>query len=685
MLTASRQICRIDSQLDRLQFRDTSAWHIEALEDGSSDSQSSDHRLYHRILHLQRLIKSISTTSSPNAPLLPTSKVLLTLSNAKLSTTCAKCEWQADTAVSEPEGVVLEHELEWLLLAKATTQVYGQILNTILDQTLALNDHIWYWEDILSSRRYATLYSLQTSPLRLHDWAQDLWQKSEHARRADALSHGWRAFWALVRRTSRARSLAHMHRNMMSPVARVRAQAQKKQEALRQLRELNANALGVLLGEGLGNADLLPEEMGFGADVSASQERAMVQRSWKTNVAKSVALMETVLAQVDEPDMDVEAFEERIGAATSSDAYFDLKRPISAVQRVELRPKEISERLAGVVLQTLPQFNAVFEQRVREYGRPSRVIRYWLPVTVGLLSSSTVLRILVNRKADIVTWIYEFGATCVDFWSNWVVEPIRKVIGTIRHDEGSEVAIMSKRSLEGDRSSLERMVVDFAIQNPENGSVTEADIADIRAKVREGDLTPVLKAYEKDLQKPFLGAVRGNLIRALLIQIQKTKVDVEVAMGGIDALLKSQELVFGFVGLTPGLLVTIAAVRWVNGTFVNRRGRKEGKKQGQMLGVLRLVLLYNSSVFNQLIKTCRNIDRILTNAQPSKDDALYYKDYGLLLTETHVLRQIANRVLPSQIYREFLIEVNELTDIKTGVARQKCVISRMRWGYSKWF
>jgi nuclear-control-of-ATPase protein 2 len=64
---------------------------------------------------------------------------------------------------------------------------------------------------------------------------------------------------------------------------------------------------------------------------------------------------------------------------------------------------------------------------------------------------------------------------------------------------------------------------------------------------------------------------------------------------------------------------------------------------------------------------------------------LYYKDYGLLLTETHVLRQIAKRVLPSQIYREFLIEVNELTDIKAGVARQKSVISRMRWSYSKWF
>ena len=104
---------------------------------------------------------------------------------------------------------------------------------------------------------------------------------------------------------------------------------------------------------------------------------------------------------------------------------------------------------------------------------------------------------------------------------------------------------MSKKSLEGDRDSLERMVVDFAMDDKTIGSLSEADITEIRAKVQEGDLTVVLKAYERDLRRPFMGTVKGDLVRALLIQIQKTKVDVEVAMGGIDALLKSQELVFG--------------------------------------------------------------------------------------------------------------------------------------------
>ena len=103
---------------------------------------------------------------------------------------------------------------------------------------------------------------------------------------------------------------------------------------------------------------------------------------------------------------------------------------------------------------------------------------------------------------------------------------------------------MSKNSLMADRASLERMVVDF-IQDKNDLSAT--DTHTIMNSVKEGDLTPVLKAYERDLRSPFVGTIRGDLVRTLLIQIQKTKVDVEVAISGIDSLLKSQELVFGYV------------------------------------------------------------------------------------------------------------------------------------------
>lgn len=147
-----------------------------------------------------------------------------------------------------------------------------------------------------------------------------------------------------------------------------------------------------------------------------------------------------------------------------------------------------------------------------------------------------------------------------------MIEPTKKVIGTIRHDESSEISIMSKRSLDVDRASLERMVVDFAIDTPAGSSLSASQIESIKANIQEGDLSPVLRVYEKELQSPLYGTLRGNLIRALLIQVQKTKVDIEVAMGGIDSLLKSQELVFGSGCLLTcsGILADVSQVHRAN-------------------------------------------------------------------------------------------------------------------------
>lgn len=63
---------------------------------------------------------------------------------------------------------------------------------------------------------------------------------------------------------------------------------------------------------------------------------------------------------------------------------------------------------------------------------------------------------------------------------------------------------------------------------------------------------------------------------------------------------------------------------------------------------------------------------------------LSYKEHGLLLCEAHVLRQRAEQVLPGHINAEFLEELRDLMDLRTGVERQIRVVDRIRWAYSKW-
>lgn len=427
-----------------------------------------------------------------------------------------------------------EHQLEELLLCKATTQAYGAVLNTILEHTLAVNEHIWYWDDVLSSHRQAGLYSLQTSPLRLWSWSKSVVQGIRSKK--SGLSDGWRQFYGLIKDVIKERSIADLQARAVSPLAQVRNEATRKQKELKRIRDVNSNALGVLLGEGLSTI----EEWAYDFSPSMHNSSILSTSRKDSNIARSIALLEAVLTNAEDPAADVETFEGSVSVSTKQDAWSSMRGDGNSGK---LRPSDVSDHLIKLLSVGLPKYETSFNQHLTTDGKPSRLIRYWLPASILILSSSTILRIFFNRKAEVLAWIREFGVTVRDFWSNWIVYPLRKVLGTIRHDQGSEIAIMSKGSLQGDRESLERMVVDFAVA--ENGSLSEAELHDIRLKISEGDLTPVLKAYEKDMQKPIFGAIRGKLITALLIQIQKTKVDVEVAMGGIDSLLKSQELVFG--------------------------------------------------------------------------------------------------------------------------------------------
>ena len=437
-----------------------------------------------------------------------------------------------------------------MLVSKATAQAYGLILNVLLEQTIPLSNDIWYWDEVLGSYTSLGLYTIQTAPLRFWNWSLEVYHdarrrlqslrgtaevQSEHV---NDYSQRWKQFYGLIKDSIHERSMADVQSKVMSPLTKCRAEARKRQTKLKRLREMSASGLGILMDEAL-----LFDTDDDGAITTRTAEAS--KEEWKSIVSKSIALMETVLRTVTDLETGVSEFEDVVFMHVDEDS--DLVNRLSVEDNLS-RPAVLAQRLLQILSTDIPAQQAASQKLSMSYGRPSWLTRYWLPASALLLSSSTLLRIFFNRQTEIVNFIRDIGVTTRDFWYNWIVEPIKKVIGTIRHDKDSEVAIMSKESLHGDRASLERMVVDFAVDNASSstgGPLSEADIADVRSKVREGDLTPVLKAYEKDLRKPFVGTIRGDLIRALLIQVQKTKVDVEVAVGGIDALLKSQELVFG--------------------------------------------------------------------------------------------------------------------------------------------
>ncbi|KAK4181798.1 putative nuclear control of ATPase protein [Triangularia setosa] len=600
----------------------------------------------------------------------------------------------------------LETDAEWLLVGKATVQTYGLMMSSLLDQITPLSDDIWYWDEILSSYPNSLLYTMQTSPVRMGKWTREIWLESVHrfkdwrlqqlghrsaprSRRHSRthsdvegltitpsiqsdeesgddevsaesstginLTQQWRQFYGIVRESITEKSLSNIRHQVLSRVDIGRSDARRKLARLQKLREMTATGLGVLLDEGL--------------DLGApDQDEGAYNEEWRGVLERSVALMDSTLRGSLTLELNMQDFEDKIFAGVEQDP--ELSIHIEDIPHAA-RPAILARRLLNILDEGIPQHAVSASVLARKNGRPSRLVRYWIPAIALLLSSSTILRVLVNRKADIINWIRDLGATTRDFWFNWVVEPIKKVIGTIRHDETSEIAIMSRDSLKADRESLERMVVEFSRDNPDiavgNSTITEAQIAEIRTRVKEGDVTPILKAYEKDLKKPFVGAIKGDLVRSVLIQVQKTKVDLEVAISGIDALLKSQELVFGFIGLTPGILVSIGIIQYLRTAFGSRKGLRRGKQARRTRRVL------------------RKMDKILTESQsnPQSNNAISYRDRGLLVCEAHVLRNLAQGALPREVEKEFIEDLDEFAKVR-AIPELFRVLDRIRWAYAEW-
>ncbi|OBT50278.1 hypothetical protein VE04_08757 [Pseudogymnoascus sp. 24MN13] len=645
MSIVADQVRRVDSQLDRLQLahlKSATSSPILTYRRLSTTSEAVEQiSTSPQIEELQVLIKALSATSSSRA-LLSAWRISTLLEQAGLS------EGEVN-ALGETKSPY-EKQVEWLLGSKATVQVYGVLLNTLLEQTIPLSNDIWYWDEVLGSYTFTAIYTIQTSPLRFWDWTKDIYEDSrerfsrlgeapEETLSATAIGTSvtarWKTFYGLVRDSIRERSVTDIQARVLSPLAKSRSEARRKQAGLKRLREMSASGLGVLMDEGL-NFDISEDNTGIQSTDGSD---------WNVVVERSVALMDTVLRNVTALETGVSEFEDIVFASVADDP--EISSRSMGMGELRDKPAKLCKRLQNILSTHIPAHVQAQQHLRSQYGRPNRLVRYWLPATALLLSSTTILRIVVNRKAAILQWIQDLGSTMQDFWMNWIVDPTKKIIKTIRHDEGSEVAIMSRESLKGDRDSLERMVVDFAIDNPQaagmGGSLSDTQIAEIRAKVKEGDLTPVLRAYEKDLRRPFVGTVRGDLVRTLLIQVQKTKVDVEVALSGIDALLKSQELVFGFVGLTPGVL-----------GWADDQGSTEYRSYLDDLDAL------------------------------AEWDFVIQGPWFAALRGARAAHRGRAKLFPGEVEREFFEDVNELGDISIGIERQLKVVQRIRWAYGKW-
>ncbi len=106
-------------------------------------------------------------------------------------------------------------------------------------------------------------------------------------------------------------------------------------------------------------------------------------------------------------------------------------------------------------------------------------------------------------------------------------------------------------------------------------------------------------------------------------------------------------------------------IQYLRTMFGSRQGMRQGRRARRSMRVL------------------RKIDRILSDATTSQNNIISYRDHGLLVCEVHTLRGLAHGVLPGDIEKEFIEDLDELANLK-GIQVQMKALNRIRWAYAEW-
>jgi len=370
----------------------------------------------------------------------------------------------------------------------------------------------------------------------------------------------------------------------------------------------------------------------------------------KNAVFNSLTLMNQILTRREEILNEAVSISSPMKA---NKAYEDLSGLVvlTKQQNQTITLKQLQDLLA-TLHRKFDNFDQTTELLHAKYGKPGPVSLYWphfIALSCGLWGLFSFVQSAVLSK-----WFNNTKDAVRGFVVDWIIQPIIQIYETVRHKEG-RLGIMGSAALSADIQSLERMVVDFA----KDQGVSDGDLDVLVENVKRGDISAVMKQYEIDLRSPIRSAFSGDLIRALLIQVHKTKVDGELAMSALDKLLKSNELNFAFFAVVPSAAILYLTTSRIHSALSSRN-------------------FYTLSLLTENVESSLwKISRIL-NRCTSRE--LSYMDEGQMLVQFHLLRMYAEGVRDGSRRERFLEDLRELEEGDLNVEQRFRVVGRLyRW------
>uniref|UniRef100_A0A803KMH6 Uncharacterized protein n=1 Tax=Chenopodium quinoa TaxID=63459 RepID=A0A803KMH6_CHEQI len=188
-----------------------------------------------------------------------------------------------------------------------------------------------------------------------------------------------------------------------------------------------------------------------------------------------------------------------------------------------------------IIYKNLQKLDTYLSLIIARHRKPRKMTRYWIRYTCGAVGLSVCSLWIVRHSRlvgspDIDNWIREAKESTISFWTEHVEQPLMSI-----------------------RDEL------FETFRKRHRGVMDSEEVQLTANS--------LHRYEKEMVHPLKSAFGGELPRAMLIQVQKLKLDIETAMLELNQILKANEINFAILAALPAfalILLSIMLVRsWV--------------------------------------------------------------------------------------------------------------------------
>ncbi|GAB4855941.1 hypothetical protein Ancab_024581 [Ancistrocladus abbreviatus] len=257
-----------------------------------------------------------------------------------------------------------------------------------------------------------------------------------------------------------------------------------------------------------------------------------------------------------------------VGGTYSLPLLFE-KLPEVKEEGFQWTDREIRDAV-NLIYQNLRKLDSYLALLVAKHRKPRSLTRYWVRYTCGVVGLSACSLWFVRHSSlvgspDIDNWVREAKESIINFWNDHVEQPLLSI-----RDELFETfrkrhkGVMDVEEVQLTANSLHRMLLAFSEQTkgqkfPEIASDQEM-------------LEIVMARYEKELMHPIQNLLGGELARALLIQVQKLKLDIETAMLELDQILKANEINFAILAALPAFFLSLLLLMLVRSWVKQDKG-----------------------------------------------------------------------------------------------------------------